>query len=138
MNKIANVKRSSFVSSAVSNLTLQKKRTMMQLGTDFTERCHVLFNRVVHERPVLMWNSYLLESQYFQKFRVPEHSSDLSGEVQPNQLKYRNSLYLCCLLPVWYWFQNQICVYSSGNTGRMSMKYLQNTLCFDEQVNANP
>jgi len=84
------------------------------VGTDFAERCRVLFNRVMHEQPVLMCKSYLLESQYFQKFRALEHSSDLSGEVQPNQLKYRNSLYLCCLLPVWYWFQNQIRVYSSG------------------------
>jgi len=59
------------------------------MGIDFTEKCHVLFNRVVefllcslHECLVLLRTNYLLESQYFRKFQATEHSSDLSDEVQ--------------------------------------------------------
>jgi len=33
MNEMANCKRSNFVSSAVNNLSLQKKRAMVQLST---------------------------------------------------------------------------------------------------------
>jgi len=52
---MANFKHSGFASSAVSNLTLQKNRTMVQLiicvyyvmVIDFAKGCHVLFNRVV-------------------------------------------------------------------------------------------
>jgi len=55
VNKMANFKHSGFASSAVSNLTLQKNRTMVQLiicvyyvmVIDFAKGCHVLFNRVV-------------------------------------------------------------------------------------------
>jgi len=91
---MAKFKCSNFASSAISNLSLQKNRTMAQLpvsimGIDFTEGCHVLFNRVVesllyslHERPVLLRKIFLLESQYCQMFLAPEHSSDLSVEVQ--------------------------------------------------------
>jgi len=78
MNKIVNFKHSNFASSGVSNLSLQKSCTVVQLtetnemGTDFTKSYNILFNRVVesllcslHEHPVLLSKSYLLESQCF-------------------------------------------------------------------------
>ena len=108
------------------------------MGLDFTERCHVLFNRVVasllcslHECLLLLCKNYLPESQYFRKFQAPEHSSDLSDRRSAS-LTNRSTGVACiwdiCLLLV----PISICVYISGTTCRTSMNYGQKTLCFDE------
>ena len=75
MNKIANLRRSNFVSNSSHRLNTSEKQypgaincVYYVIGIDFTELCHVSFNRVVesllcslHERPVLLCKRYLLE-----------------------------------------------------------------------------
>jgi len=78
VNTTASFKHLDFMSAAFSNLSFPKIRTAscvcVEVGIDFTKRCHLFWldwqklRCVLHERPAFLCKCYLLKPQNFQTF----------------------------------------------------------------------
>jgi len=102
---MANFMPSNFASSESASYHLKKlyigtiNCIYYVMGTDFTMSCHALFKQVVesllsllHEHPVLLCESFLLELHCFWRFRhLNTHQPGLISQCRPNQWKIPTS-----------------------------------------------
>ena len=153
IDKLVNLKRFNFASKVLGNLPLQENCTMTQAtassitGIVCTERCHVLFTRVMESllcsarafcNPVRkLLGSIAVLRKFISQSRVKTRrmNTDLSSLTS----RSTGVAYLCCcifsLLPLWYWFQDLIRIYISRSTYRSTKKYVKSTVLMKVNVN---